>query len=406
MFGSVQKWLRQWLRPSVPAFYLILTAILVTVPHLQAQTVATYDFEDGTTQGWSSFNGATTPGNTTAAAYSGSHSLLTATATSGSGGPSIALNSVLQPGAKYTITGYVMLTPGESATNANFTIKRSDPSCSGGTCYDTIGAYQVPVSSSGWVQIGGSYTASTTATAMTLYAQLVGASSTQSFYLDAVVITQTAPPPGGTPVALYNFQDGGLDGWAPFGSATLTNTTAPLADPTGNAHSLLVSNRTATYMGPSLNLLSVNNLVAGATYQVTAYVLLAAPDSSNPTATLSTDTTDCASPSGLYGNSSPAVPLSSSVWTKVQGTVSFSDQPVLPPACSFTCSPAARLTPSTSAMSPSVNSPHPRSAPASRTTPASAPPSRMVASTGGPRAAVPPPSPTPPQPRTAEPTAS
>ena len=53
-------------------------------------------------------------------------------------------------------------------------------------------------------------------------------------------------------------------------------------DPNGDTHSLLVTNRTAGYMGPSLNLLSVPNVVAGATYQVTAYVLLAAPDSSNP----------------------------------------------------------------------------------------------------------------------------
>ena len=99
----------------------------------------------------------------------------------------------------------------------NFTIKRSDPSCSGGTCYDTVGSYQVAVTDSGWVQIGGSYTVSATATGLVLYAQLVGATSAQSFYLGNVVITETAPPPGGTPVATYNFADGGLDGWAPYG---------------------------------------------------------------------------------------------------------------------------------------------------------------------------------------------
>ncbi len=76
----------------------------------------------------------------------------------------------------------------------------------------------------------------------------------------------------------------------------------PLADPEGNTHSLSVTNRTASYMGPALNLLSVPNVVAGATYQVTAYVLLAAPDAAGPTATLSLKTTDCAAPSGTYGN--------------------------------------------------------------------------------------------------------
>jgi len=64
---------------------------------------------------------------------------------------------------------------------------------------------------------------------------MVGATSAQSFYLDDVVITETAPPPGGTPVATYTFSDGGLDGWAPFASATLTNAAPPVLDPNGDA---------------------------------------------------------------------------------------------------------------------------------------------------------------------------
>jgi endo-1,4-beta-xylanase len=306
--------------------WLVLVPALLFAVRLSAQVVATYSFEDGTADGWTSFNGASTPVATSAAAYSGSYSLLTTTGSSGAGGPSISLNSILLPGATYTITGYVMLTSGESATDANFTMKRSDPSCSGGTCYDTIGSYQVAVSDSGWAQIGGSYTVSTTETALTLYAQLVGPTTAQSFYLDEVVITETAPPPGGTPVATYKFSDGGLDGWAPFGSVTLTNAAPPVVDPSGDARSLLTTNRTAGYMGPSLNLLSVPNVVAGATYQVTAYVLLAAADSTNPTATLSIKTADCAT-SGAYSNLGSSGALSSTAWTKVQGTFSFSDLP-------------------------------------------------------------------------------
>jgi endo-1,4-beta-xylanase len=305
---------------------MISALALLFAGRLSAQTVATYSFEDGTADDWTSFNGASTPVATNAAAYAGSYSLLTTTGSGGAGGPSISLSSVLLPGAKYTITGYLELTSGESATNANFTVQRNDPSCSGGTCFDTIGTYQVPVSDSGWVQIGGTYTVSTTETGLTLYAQLVGASSAQSFYLDDVVITETAPPPGGTPVATYTFSDGGLDGWAPFGSATLTNTAPPILDPNGDANSLLVANRTATYMGPSLNLLNLPNVVAGATYQVTAYVLLAAPDSTNPTVTISTRTADCAT-SGAFGNLATSSALSSTAWTKVQGTFSFSDLP-------------------------------------------------------------------------------
>lgn len=293
---------------------------------LYAQTVATYNFDDGTADGWVSFFNASTPVASSAAAETGSDSLLTTTNSTGQGGPSLPVTTVLQAGAKYTITGFVMLTNGETATDANFTIQRSDPSCTGGTCYDTIGTYQVPVSDSGWVQIGGSYTVSTTETAMTLYAQLVGPTTAQSFYLDDVVITQTAPPPGGTPVATYTFSDGGLDGWSPFGTPTVTNAAPPVLDPNGDTNSLLTTNRTATYMGPSLNLLSVPNVVAGATYQVTAYVLLATPDSANPTVTISTKTADCAT-SGSFGNIATSAALSSTAWTKVQGTFSFSDLP-------------------------------------------------------------------------------
>jgi endo-1,4-beta-xylanase len=316
---------RAWIRIA-PIWLATFLLVFFLAARANAQVVATYTFDDGTADGWTSFNGASTPVASDAAAYEGKYSLLTTTNSSGAGGPGISLNTVLQAGAKYTITGYVQLTAGESPGNANFTIKRSDPSCSGGTCYDTIGSYTVSVDDSGWAQIGGSYTVSTTETAVLLYAQLVGATSAQSFYLDDVVITQTAAPPGGTPIATYTFSDGELDGWAPFGSATLTNVAPPVTDPNGDARSLEVTNRTATYMGPSLNLLSVNNVVAGAVYQVTAYVLLAAPDSSNPTASISTKTADCAT-TGAYGSIATSAALSSTTWTKVQGTFSFSDLP-------------------------------------------------------------------------------
>lgn len=314
---------------SIPVFHVLYPALVLALmcsAAVHAQTIATYDFEDGTAEGWTSFYGASTPVATNAAAYSGSYSLLTTTSATGTGGPQIVLNSVLQAGAKYSITGYVMLTNGEPSSYANFTMLRKDPTCSGGTCYDTIGTYKVAVTDSGWAQIGGTYTASTTETALTLYAQLVGATSAVSFYLDDVVITQIAPPPGGTPVATYTFSDGGTDGWAPFGSVTLTNAPLPVPDPNGDTNSLLTTNRTAGYMGPSLNLVTVPNIVAGATYQVSAYVLLAAPDSSNPTATLSLKLADCAT-SGSYSNIATSGALSSTAWTEVQGTFTFSNQP-------------------------------------------------------------------------------
>jgi endo-1,4-beta-xylanase len=317
------EWRWRILIPSI-----VLLAALFGVAPASAQVVAQYDFETGT-QGWTPFFGATVA-LSTAAAESGSQSLLTTTSSTGTGGPSVSLTGLLLPGATYQIIGQVMLTNGETATSANFTIARSDPSCSGGTCYDTVGTYQVPVNGTGWAIIGGSYEVSTTATGLLLYAQLVGPTVSQSFYLDNVVITETAPPPGGTPIATYTFHDGGLDGWEPFGSPILTNAAPPILDPNADTRSLLVSGRSGTYMGPSLNLLSVNNVVAGATYQVSLYVLLAAPDSTNPTATISIKRTDCANASGAYSNLVTSGALSSTAWTKVQGTFSFSNIPGAP----------------------------------------------------------------------------
>jgi endo-1,4-beta-xylanase len=327
MFHFPPTFMRALFRNRIALVFSLVTVVMLGGLHLQAQTVMTYSFEDGTADGWMSFNGASTPVASNAAAQSGSFSLLTTTGATGQGGPSVLASSILQAGAKYTITGFVQLTAGENPTNANFTVKRTDPTCPGGTCFDTVGAFEVAVSDSGWAQIGGSYTVSTTETGVTLFAQLVGATTAQSFYLDNVVITQTAPPPGGTPVASYTFADGGLDGWTPFGSPVLTNSATPIADPSGDTRGLLVSNRTAGFEGPSLNLLTVPNVVPGATYQVSAYVLLASADSSNPTATISTKTTDCANASGAFGSLGISGPLSNTAWTKVQGTLTFSNLP-------------------------------------------------------------------------------
>ena len=256
------------------AFCLLL---LLAMRPASAQVVATYDFEDGGTDGWFSFNNASAPANSTAAAFSGMHSLLTTTNSSGaSSGPGIMLSGLV-PGATYQITGHIMLTTGETATNANFTVDRSDPSCSGGTCFDTVGPFQVAVTDSAWAQIGGTYTVSTTATSMLLYAQLVGPTSTQSFYIDDVVINEIAGPPGGpqdNSGIATNFEDGGLDGWSSRAGASLTNTTS---DAHSGTHSLLDAGRTHAFDGPQISV--ANKMFNGSQYSISVWVKLA------PTAT-------------------------------------------------------------------------------------------------------------------------
>jgi endo-1,4-beta-xylanase len=277
-------------RIPVPA-YLVLTVLLLSLlcpTPARAQVIAQYGFEDGTAQGWTSFNGASTPVATTAAAHSGTMSLLTTTNSSGAGGPSIQLTNLV-PGASYQITAFILLTSGTPPTAANLTMKRSDPSCSGGTCFDTIGNFQVSVSDSGWVQIGGTYTVSTTETGLLLYAQLIGPTSAQSFYIDDVVINQISAPPGGpqdNSGITTTFEDGALDGWSSRAGAALTNTTA---DAHGGTHSLLVTNRVAAFDGPQI---SVNNkMYNGSEYSISVWVKLGQTATQSDTVRVSLQTT-------------------------------------------------------------------------------------------------------------------
>lgn len=285
---------------------ILCFALLCAMP-LKAQVVATYDFEDGV-DGWTSFNGASTPATSAAVAYHGSQSLYVTTNSSGaSSGPSISLQGVLTPGATYTITGYIQLAPGASAPYANFTMDRTDPGCSGGACYDTIGQYQVPVTTSGWAQIGGTYTVSSTETGLTLYAQLLGASTQQSFYLDYVVITETAGPPTGPQDNSgigTNFEDGGLDGWSSRAGCTLTNTTA---DAHSGSHSLLVTGRTAAYDGPQINV--SNKMYNGSTYSISVWVKLAPTATQADTLRVSLQVNNAGTPSYFTVINNTAVPL-------------------------------------------------------------------------------------------------
>lgn len=257
---------------------LLWVAIVFSIASLlstaaSAQVVAQYDFEDGTTQGWTGFCGATLT-NTTAAAESGTHSVLASGRNSGCAGPSLDVTSLLLPGATYQISGWVELTSSNVNTDqANFTIKQVDGS---GTTYNTVGAYQTPVTNSAWTHLTGQFTVSTTATNLLLYSQLVN-STTDDFYLDNVTITEISPPPGGpqdNSGISTNFEDGTLEGWSSRAGCALTNTTA---DAHSGTHSLLITGRTHAYDGPQI---SVNNkMYNGSTYAVSVWVKL------GPTAT-------------------------------------------------------------------------------------------------------------------------
>ena len=281
--------------------------------------VAQYTFGDGTADGWTAFYDASAPVYSAAATEDpGTGSLLTTvnyTSSGGGGGPALQLTGLV-PGATYTITGYVMLTSGEAASDANFTIQRQDAqdsACSGGTCYDTVGQYQVPVSATGWAQIGGTYTVSTTATSLLLYAQLdpgTTPTSPQSFYLDDVTITETAGPPNSgqqdNSGITTNFEDGGLDGWSQRSGADGLSNVAIANGPGGETNALYVQDRAAYWDGPQISVL--DKMYVGSSYSISVWVMSPQGDTLNLSlqTTLTSNGTPATSYTGIATVQAPA----------------------------------------------------------------------------------------------------
>ena len=92
---------------------LIWSLTLAFVPTTAAQTVVQHGWEDGTLQGWAPFGGGVVLTNSTAAANTGSRSLLTSGRTAGFNGPSLEVGTLLTPGTIYQFTAVVRLAAGE-----------------------------------------------------------------------------------------------------------------------------------------------------------------------------------------------------------------------------------------------------------------------------------------------------
>src|SRR5579884_758999 len=144
------------------------------------------------------------------------------------------------------------------------------------------------MSGSAWVKLQGTYSFSNIPGApgsLVLYVQ--SSSATDSFYLDDVTITETAPPPP-DPSQQDNtgitstFEDGGIDGWSGRGSATVANSTATAH--TGS-HSLLVTGRTANWNGPQISV--DKKMYNGSNYSISLWIKLLPTDNSTHTVNVS-----------------------------------------------------------------------------------------------------------------------
>ena len=216
------------------------------------------DWEDGGLGGWFPF-GSPTVTNSTEQALTGTHSLKTTNRTATFNGPGISLTGQVTPGVSYRVQVSARLAAGEVATQLRVTVMRT--SSDGSSAFDTV-VGNTNVTADAWLTMSGNYSyTATNTTGLILYVE--STSATASYYIDAFSLEQAS--------ISYDFEDGTTQGWFPFGSPTVANST-DVAN-TGT-HSLETTNRTASFMGPGVSL--QGQLTKGATYQVTVSVRMVA----------------------------------------------------------------------------------------------------------------------------------
>ncbi|MBW8868891.1 MAG: carbohydrate binding domain-containing protein [Acidobacteria bacterium] len=225
---------------------------------VSALTSIQSDWEDGTTQGWFPF-GSPTLTNSTEQALTGTHSLKTTNRTATFMGPGTSLTGQVTPGTNYRVSVAARLAAGEAPTQLRVTVQRS--MSDGTTAFDTV-VGSTNVTADAWVTMTGNYSfTATNVTGLILYVE--STSATASYYIDAFSLVQAS--------INFDFEDGTAQGWFPFGSPTVANST-DVAN-TGT-HSLKTTNRTANFMGPGVSM--QGQMTKGATYQVTVAVRMVA----------------------------------------------------------------------------------------------------------------------------------
>ncbi|NHC15696.1 endo-1,4-beta-xylanase [Motilibacter deserti] len=141
-------------------------------------------FEDGTPQGWGP-RGPVTTAVTTAAAHSGTQSLLTTGRAQDWNGPVLDVTKAVAVGSDTDVSLWLRLAPGTPRTTLRVTVQRTKGSA---TNYDTVGT--VDVTADGWVRFNQKYQLRGDADSALLYVEgPVGV----SFYLDDFAVSKAAP---------------------------------------------------------------------------------------------------------------------------------------------------------------------------------------------------------------------
>ena len=174
------------------------------------------------------------------------------------------MTGMLTKGTLYQFTGWVRLVSGQPADTLKITMQRT--AGDGTNSFDSIIASATNgVTDAAWVKLSGLYTLTTDVTALLVYVESTGA--TTQYYLDDFSVAQVPRDDSGIHT---NFESGTSEGWGPRGAAVLTPTTV---DAHSGSSSLLVTNRAATWQGPSIN--ATGKMYNGSRYQVVVWVKMA-----------------------------------------------------------------------------------------------------------------------------------
>jgi endo-1,4-beta-xylanase len=163
-------------------------AVLAALPLVSASadttpvTVASYAFEDGTTQGWAA-RGDGTVAASTVVAHGGTGSLAVTGRTATWQGPVLDVLPTFDKGTQYTISAWVRLAADAAADSARISVERRSD---GVASYDQVVGNSA-VTAGGWVNLTGRYTLATDADYLGLY--LETANTTGSFFVDDVVVS-------------------------------------------------------------------------------------------------------------------------------------------------------------------------------------------------------------------------
>lgn len=248
---------------------MLVAAWLAFIPALAwGQPITNHTFENGQTHGWGP-RGPVTVVSSTDVARTGAASLKTTGRTASWNGPAIDLRSMLQANTTYQISGWVRLVAGQPQSSLKFTAERTP--AGGAVTFTQVTAPQATTDAA-WVQLQGIFSFPDASNdVLTLY--LESDDPTSAYYLDDFTITVLSAPgcpePHDQSGLFTDFESGGAEGWNPRGPAALTNTADAAHE---GLRSLAVTNRAASWQGPTINVLC--KMHKGSKYLISVWVRL------------------------------------------------------------------------------------------------------------------------------------